>query len=161
MQKIPMTPWGEKKLKNELAHLKTVERPSIIQRISEARAHGDLKENAEYHAAKERQSFVEGRIREIEHKLSHAHVIDISKMAGHKKVTFGATVRITNIETEQEIAYQIVGEDEADIKAGKISVHSPIARALISKTIDDIVAVETPAGTVEYEILSVEFIIEE
>jgi transcription elongation factor GreA len=157
MHKIPMTQSGAKKLKDELTHLKTVERPGIIQRISEARAHGDLKENAEYHAAKERQSFVEGRIREVEHKLSHAQIIDTSKMTGNGKVTFGATVKIINTDSDQEISYQIVGEDEADIKAGKISVHSPIARALISKSIQDVVTVQTPAGPVEYEILAVEY----
>jgi len=158
MHKIPMTLSGAKKLKDELHHLKTVERPGIIQRISEARAHGDLKENAEYHAAKERQSFVEGRIREIEHKMSHAQIIDTSKMLGNQKVTFGATVSIVNLDSSQEISYQIVGEDEADIKAGKISVLSPIARALISKSVNDVVSVQTPSGLVEYEILAVEYV---
>jgi len=153
-----MTLSGAKKLKDELHHLKTVERPGIIQRISEARAHGDLKENAEYHAAKERQSFVEGRIREIEHKMSHAQIIDTSKMLGNQKVTFGATVSIVNLDSSQEISYQIVGEDEADIKAGKISVLSPIARALISKSVNDVVSVQTPSGLVEYEILAVEYV---
>src|ERR1700722_8290930 len=134
MTKVPMTQKGAQKLKEELLHLKSVERPRLIEAIAEARAHGDLKENAEYHAAKEKQGFVEARIRDIEHKLSHAHVIDISAINHEEgKVIFGATVTLVNVQTDEELRYQIVGEDEADIKSGKVSVHSPVARALIGK----------------------------
>lgn len=158
MNKVPMTHKGAEKLKEELQQLKSIERPAIVQAIAEARAHGDLKENAEYHAAKERQGFIEGRIRDIEHKLSHAHVIDISTVTMRDKVIFGTTVRIINIDTEEELAYQIVGEDEADIKLGKVSVHSPIARALIGKVMGDVTVVQTPSGNTEYEIIEILFV---
>jgi len=152
VNKVPMTVAGADRLRAELEQLKKVERPRIIAAIAEARAHGDLKENAEYHAAREQQSFVEGRIQEIESKLSHAQIIDIAKMAPGDKVIFGATVTLINLDTEDSHDYQIVGDDEADVKAGKISYQSPIARALIGKREGDEVAVQTPSGTVEYEI---------
>lgn len=158
MNKVPMTKTGIEQLQNELNELKTVQRPHIVQAISEARAHGDLKENAEYHAAKEQQSFIEGRILEIEGKLSNAQIIDVTKLAANGKVVFGATVHLVNVDTDQEVVYQIVGDDEANIKAAKVSVNSPIARALIGKEKSDIVGVQTPAGLVEYEIAAVEYI---
>ncbi|OGT97278.1 MAG: transcription elongation factor GreA, partial [Gammaproteobacteria bacterium RIFOXYB2_FULL_38_6] len=145
---FPMTVEGAKKLRDELTHLKTVERPRIIQAIAEARAHGDLKENAEYHAAKEQQSFIEGRIQEVEGKLAHAQVIDVTQMPNTGKVIFGATVTLLNLDTEEEIIYKIVGEDESDIQSGKIAINAPIARALIGKMVDDIVEVKTPGGVV-------------
>lgn len=147
-----MTVAGEKALREELNHLKSVERPRIIQAIAEAREHGDLKENAEYHAAREQQGFVEGRIQEIESKLSYAHVIDVTQIENTGKVIFGVTVDIVNLDTEEKVTYQIVGDDEADIKSGKISVSSPIARALIGKENGDVVRVNVPNGVVEYEI---------
>ncbi len=150
-----MTVEGEAKLRAELQHLKTVDRPRIVQAIAEAREHGDLKENAEYHAAREQQSFAEGRIGEIEGKLAEARVIDVTTIAPTGKVIFGVTVEIYNLETEATQTYQIVGDDEADVKVSKISVNSPIARALISKEVDDVVVVQTPSGVVEYEISSV------
>ena len=152
MNKIPMTVAGEKALREELNHLKSVERPRIIQAIAEAREHGDLKENAEYHAAREQQGFVEGRIQEIESKLSYAPVIDVTQIENTGKVIFGVTVDIVNLDTEEKVTYQIVGDDEADIKSGKISVSSPIARALIGKENGDVVRVNVPNGVVEYEI---------
>lgn len=155
--KIPMTVFGAEKLRNELNTLKSVDRPNIIQAISEARAHGDLKENAEYHAAKERQSFIEGRIAEIEGKLSNAEIIDVSSLDAGGRVVFGATVTLANVETDEEVEYQIVGEDEADIQAAKVSVHSPIARALIGKSEGDSVEVKVPAGLIEYEIVAVSY----
>jgi transcription elongation factor GreA len=158
MDKVPMTHKGAEKLKEELHNLKSVERPAVIQAIAEARAHGDLKENAEYHAAKEKQGFIEARIRDIEYKLSHAVVINVTTMSMHNKVIFGATVKIINTETDEKISYQIVGEDEADIKAGKVSVLSPIARALIGKEPGDVTVVHTPSGKMEYEIVEIEFI---
>jgi transcription elongation factor GreA len=158
MQRIPMTVKGEAKLKSELDHLKSVARPRIIASIATAREHGDLKENAEYHAAREEQGFVEGRIQEIEFKVSNSQVIDISKISNHGKVIFGATVHLLNIDTDEESFYQIVGEDEADVKARKISVGSPIARALIGKESGDDVTVRTPAGNVDYEISEIEYI---
>lgn len=158
MRKIPMTKNGAEKLREELAHLKSVERPKIIQSIAEARALGDLKENAEYHAAKERQSFVEGRIRAIEAKLSNAQIIDVSQMQNTGKVIFGATVKLFSSEIKKTVIYQIVGEDEADVKAGKISVTSPLARALIGKNLADIVEVVTPNGIVEYDIVEIELL---
>jgi transcription elongation factor GreA len=158
MKKIPMTVMGEKALREELSHLKSVERPRIIQAIAEAREHGDLKENAEYHAAREQQSFAEGRIQEIESKLSQCHVIDVTQIENTQKVIFGTTVDIVNIETEEKVTYQIVGDDEADIKRGKISVSSPIARALIGKPVGDVVKVNVPNGIVEYEIEDVKHI---
>ena len=158
MQKTPMTKHGAELLRTELHQLKTVKRPAVIAAIAEARAHGDLKENAEYHAAREKQSFIEGRIANIEAKLSHSQIIDISSMSNQGKVIFGSTVTIINIDNETEVQYQIVGEDEADIKANKISVSSPIARALIGKELDDEVTVSTPAGETHYEIIAVDYI---
>lgn len=152
-----MTVTGEKQLQAELHDLKTVQRPAIIAAIAEARAHGDLKENAEYHAAKEQQSFIEGRIAEVEAKLANAQIIDVTQMANTGKVIFGATVYLVNVETDQEICYQIVGEDEANVKLGKLSVSSPIARAVIGKEEGDMVSVQTPGGYVEYEIAKVKY----
>ena len=156
MSKIPMTKSGESSLRNELQRLKQVERPRIVAAIAEAREHGDLKENAEYHAAREQQGFCEGRIKDIEAKLSHAQVIDVTQIENTGKVIFGVTVTLINLETDQSVTYQIVGEDEADVKNGKISVTSPIARGLIGKEEGDEVSVITPGGVVEYEIDSVE-----
>lgn len=158
MQRIPMTVQGEKALRDELNQLKTVERPRIIEAIADAREHGDLKENAEYHAAREQQSFAEGRIQEIEGKLSNAQVIDIATIPHSGKVIFGTTVSLINVETDEEVKYHIVGDDEADIKAGKISVSSPIARAVIGKEEGDVVNVQVPSGLIEYEIDQVEHI---
>lgn len=155
MSKIPMTAEGEARLREELERLKKIERPRIVEAIAEARAHGDLKENAEYHAAREQQGFVEGRIQEIEGKLSHAHIIDVSRIPEGDKVIFGATVEIINIVTEDALSYKIVGDDEADVRDSKISYQSPIARALIGKEVGEVVVVNTPAGEVEYEIDSV------
>lgn len=152
-----MTVLGIKKLRDELQQLKTVERPQIINAIAEARSHGDLKENAEYHAAKERQSFVEGRIQEIESKLSSAQVIDIAQMENTGKVIFGATVTLVNEKSKDEVTYQIVGEDESDIKQMKISITSPIARAMVGKYSGDVIEVKTPDGTSHYEITDVEY----
>lgn len=157
MQKIPMTITGSKKLMEELHRLKQTERPRIINAIAEARAHGDLKENAEYHAAREQQGFVEGRIAEIEAKLSAAQIIDVTKLPPSDRVVFGATVNLTN-EAGVSISYQIVGEDEADINANKISVTSPVARALIGKYEGDRVEVQTPDGLITYEIIEVAYI---
>lgn len=156
MNKVPMTVTGEKRLREELDHLKSDARPTVIAAIAEAREHGDLKENAEYHAAREQQGFIEGRIQEIEGKLSNAQVIDVTKLPKTGKVIFGVTVSLLNLETDAEVTYRIVGEDEADIKAGRISVTSPIARALIGKEEGDIAVVKTPGGDVEYEVESVE-----
>jgi transcription elongation factor GreA len=158
MQKHPMTREGAKLLEQELQRLKTVERPRIVAAIAEARAHGDLKENAEYHAAKESQSFVEGRIQELEHKLSYAQIIDVRQITKSDKVVFGVTVHLINLDTDEEIIYRIVGEDEADIKAGKISYTSPIARGVIGKSLYDTVEINTPAGRVSYEINEIEYI---
>lgn len=158
MNKIPMTVVGSELLREELTHLKSVARPQVIKAIAEARAHGDLKENAEYHAAKESQSFIEGRIVEVESKLSHAQVIDVTKLTNDGRVIFGVTVHLINLDTDDQLTYRIVGEDEADIKANKISVASPIARALIGKSAGDVVTVTTPTGAVEYEIGKVEYI---
>ena len=158
MNKIPLTVAGAKKLRKELTELKSVVRPRVIAAIAEAREHGDLKENAEYHAAREQQSFTEGRIADIEAKLSNAQIIDITTLDAGGKVVFGATVELENIDTEEIVTYQIVGDDEADIKQGRISVGSPIARALISKEADDVVTVHAPGGDIEYEILRVEYI---
>jgi len=149
-----MTAVGAERLRQELDQLKRVERPRIVNAIAEARAHGDLKENAEYHAAREQQSFAEGRIQEIEAKLSNAQVIDVGAMPGDDKVIFGATVTLTNLDTEESRVYQIVGDDEADVKSGK----SPIARALIGKREGDEVRVHTPSGEVDYEIEEVAYI---
>ncbi|CAM3603179.1 MULTISPECIES: transcription elongation factor GreA [Halomonas] len=158
MNKVPMTVAGERSLREELDHLKSEARPQVIAAIAEAREHGDLKENAEYHAAREQQGFIEGRIQEIEGKLSVAQVIDVAKLPNTGKVIFGVTVSMQNLDTDAEVTYRIVGEDEADIKSGRISVTSPIARALIGKEEGDIVVVKTPGGDVEYEIGSVVYI---
>lgn len=158
MQKHPMTVAGALALKEELHRLKTIERPRIVEDIATARAHGDLKENAEYHAAREQQSFNEGRIQELEAKLSMAQVVDISKLTNNGKIVFGATVRLCNLQTDTEISYQIVGEDEANIKLNKISYSSPIGRALIGKHLDDTVVVHTPGGVIEYEVIAVDYI---
>ena len=157
MQKIPMTVEGEAALRVELEKLKKEDRPTVIQAIAEAREHGDLKENAEYHAAREQQGFIEGRIQDIESKLSLSQVVDISQMPEGDRVIFGSTVTIINTETDEELKYRIVGDDEADVKAGMISYQSPIARALISKEIGDVVNVHTPGGEVEYEIDDVSY----
>ncbi|KAA1175790.1 transcription elongation factor GreA [Marinobacter salinexigens] len=157
-ERVPMTKTGEARLRAELQKLKSEDRPQVIAAIAEAREHGDLKENAEYHAAREQQGFIEGRIQEIEGKLSVAQVIDVTTMENTGKVIFGTTVQLINVETDEEVKYQIVGEDEADIKAGKISVSSPIARALVGKSEGDVVAIRVPSGTVEYEIGEVEYI---
>lgn len=156
MQKVPMTVQGHAALEVELKHLKSVERPEIIKAISVAREHGDLSENAEYHAAKEKQSFIEGRIHELESKLALAQVIDVLKLQGDQ-VRFGATVTIVSENTNEQSTYQIVGEDEADIKKGKISISAPIARAMISKLAGDVFEVIAPAGTQAYEILEVNY----
>ena len=153
---IPMTVEGAEALREELQERKSTLRPQITQAIAEAREHGDLKENAEYHAAREQQGFNEGRIQEIEGKLADAQVIDIAKIPPGEKVIFGVTVTLLDVENDQEIRYKIVGEDEADLKAGKISVMSPIARALIGKNVGDAVSVDTPGGDKEYEIDNVE-----
>ena len=155
MNKVPMTVHGAEALRAELSHLKGTDRPTVINAIAEARAHGDLKENAEYHAAREQQSFIEGRIVEIEGKLANAQVIDVTTLTNTGKVVFGVTVALVNVETEEQVSYQIVGDDEADLKQGKISVSTPIARALIGKHQGDEVDVKTPAGHVVYEIESV------
>ncbi len=154
--RVPMTKQGEIALREELKKLKAEDRPRVIQAIAEAREHGDLKENAEYHAAREQQSFVEGRIQEIESKLAAAQVIDVTTMENTGKVLFGVTVRLLNLDTDEVVTYQIVGDDEADIKAGRLSVSSPIARALIGKEEGEEVTVQIPSGTVDYEIESVE-----
>ena len=152
MNRIPMTVQGEKALREELSELKTEARPRVIEAIADAREHGDLKENAEYHAAREQQSFIEGRIQEIEGKLSNSQVIDITAIEPSGRVIFGSTVTLIRMDDDAEVKYQIVGDDEADIKAGKISVSSPIARALIGKNEGDIAGVQVPDGVVEYEI---------
>ncbi len=158
MSKVPLTQRGADKLREELKELKSVARPKVIKAIAEAREHGDLKENAEYHAAREQQSFIEGRIQDIEAKLSNAEIIDVTKLDAGGKIIFGATVELADEETGEEVRYQIVGEDEADIKAGLLSVNSPIARALIGKQEGDIATVKTPGGVKEFEILAVKYI---
>ncbi len=158
MQKIPMTAPGAKRLQAELQELKNVKRPAVISAISEAREHGDLKENAEYHAAREQQSFIEGRINELESKLSLAEIIDVTTLNAGGKVVFGATVELLNIETDEVVAYQVVGDLEADIKLGKISVNSPIARALIGKEEGDEITFDAPGGMREYEIVAVRYL---
>ncbi|HVP85283.1 MAG TPA: transcription elongation factor GreA [Rhizomicrobium sp.] len=157
MERIPMTAGGYKALEDEINHLKNVERHEIIKLIAEARAHGDLSENAEYHAAKERQAFIEGRVIELEDKLGRADVIDVSKLSG-STVKFGATITLIDEDTDEERRYQIVGDHEADIKKGRISVSSPISRALIGKAKGDSVEVAAPGGARSYEILKVEFV---
>jgi transcription elongation factor GreA len=158
MQKHPMTLQGAESLRAELNELKTVKRPAVIAAIAEARAHGDLKENAEYHAAREQQGFIEGRIKDIESKLSHAQIIDVTTLGAGGKVVFGATVVLLDLNTDEEKTYQIVGVDEADLKHGKISVTSPVARALIGRIEGDEVALEAPGGTHEFEILEVRYV---
>jgi len=153
-----MTLLGAQRLREELHRLKTVDRPRIIAAIAEARAHGDLKENAEYHAAREQQSFAEGRIAEIDGKLSNAELIDVTKIDAGGKVIFGATIELLNLATEEQVSYKIVGEDEADIKAGMVSVGSPVARSLIGKRSGDEVNVHAPGGLIEYEILDVRYL---
>lgn len=158
MSKVPLTKRGAEKLREELQHLKSEARPRVIEAIAEARAHGDLKENAEYHAAREQQSFIEGRIKEIEGKLSNAQIIDVTTLNAGGKVVFGATVDLADEDTGKEVTYQIVGEDEANIKEGLISVNSPIARALIGKEEGEEVTVEAPGGAKHFEILAVRYI---
>ncbi len=157
MSSVPMTPQGKKKLEEEIKNLKTVERPRVIQAIAEARAHGDLSENAEYDAAKEKQSFIEGRIKEIDDKLARAQVIDYLQLKT-EKIVFGATVELLDVDSEEKRTYQIVGVDEADIKEGRLSIESPVARQLLNKSAGDVVTVRVPKGEVEYEILSVKYI---
>src|SRR5918994_2637625 len=154
--RIPMTSGGYTRLEQELKRLKYDERPSVIKAIAEAREHGDLSENAEYHAARERQSFIEGRMLELEDKISRAEVIDVSKLSG-SAVKFGATITVADEDTDEETTYQIVGQDESDIKAGLLSVNSPLARALINKSVGDMVEVPTPGGSKSYEVVKVEF----
>ena len=156
--KVPITVKGAESLREELKKLKNVERPRIIEAIAVAREHGDLKENAEYHAAREQQSFVEGRIKDIEHKLANAEVIDVTKLGGSGKVIFGATVNLLDLDNDDEVTYRIVGEDEADIKLGLVSVTSPIARALIGKEEGDEATVNAPGGQRIYEVLEVRYI---
>ena len=158
MNQFPMTVLGAEALKAELEELKRVKRPQIIAAIADAREHGDLKENAEYHAAREQQGFCEGRIQEIEAKLSNVQIIDVTKMPNNGRVIFGATVTIENVTTGDEVTYRIVGDDESDIKKKLISVNSPIARAMIGKEVDDAFTVKTPSSEVEYEIIKVEYI---
>jgi len=158
MNKVPLTKKGAENLQAELHQLKTVDRPRIIQAIAEARAHGDLKENAEYHAAREQQSFAEGRIKDIEGKLSNANIIDVTSLDAGGKVVFGATVDMEDEDTGEELTYQIVGEDEADIKQGLISVSSPIARALIGKEEGDVATVVAPGGERNLEIVAVRYV---
>jgi transcription elongation factor GreA len=158
MKKVPLTQAGAEKLRSELHHLKTVDRPAIIAAIAEARSHGDLSENAEYDAARERQGFLEGRISRIEAKLAQAHIVNPAEVDAEGRVVFGATVELEDLETGTEVRYQIVGDDEADIKAGKISVDSPIARALIGKTAGDVAEVQAPGGVREYEVLAVSYV---
>jgi len=157
MEKVPMTAEGYKALDDELKRLKTAERPAVIAAIAEARAHGDLSENAEYHAAKERQGWIEGQIADIEDRMARSQVIDVSKLSG-AQVKFGATVSVVDEDTEEKARYQIVGEHEADVKQGKISIVSPLARAMIGKEPGDVVEVHTPGGGKAYEILKVEWV---
>jgi transcription elongation factor GreA len=156
MQKNPITPEGATRLREELIHLKSVERPAIIQAIATAREHGDLSENAEYHAARDRQSFIEGRIKEIEDKLARAEVIDPSKLGGDR-VAFGATVTLSNAGTGEEVTYRILGADEADLTKGRISITSPLARSLLGKQVGDEVKVRMPGGERTYEVLDITF----
>ncbi|AAM41133.1 transcription elongation factor GreA [Xanthomonas campestris pv. campestris] len=156
--RAPMTSKGAQRLREELDHLKSVKRPAVITAIAEARAHGDLKENAEYHAAREQQSFIEGRIKQLEGELSHAEIIDITKLAAGTKIVFGATVTLADTETDEEKRYQIVGDLEADIKLGLIAISSPLARALIGKLEGDSVTIDAPAGQREYEVVSVAYL---
>jgi transcription elongation factor GreA len=154
--KIPMTSEGYQRLEEELRHLKLNERPAIIRAIAEAREHGDLSENAEYHAARERQSFIEGRVAELEDKIARAEVIDVTKLSG-KQIMFGATITVVDEDTDEKNSYQIVGPDEADVKAKRLSITSPLARAVIGKKVGDTVEVTTPTGSKSYEIVKVAF----
>ena len=156
--RAPITMKGAKRLRDELDHLKSEKRPKVIAAIAEAREHGDLKENAEYHAAREEQGFIEGRIKQLEGELSHAEIIDITKLNAGSKVVFGATVTLADVESDEEKRYQIVGDLEADIKLGLIAISSPVARALIGKNEGDSIAIDAPAGQREYEIVSVEYL---
>jgi transcription elongation factor GreA len=158
MVQYPMTANGAAKLRGELEQLKTVTRPRIVKAIAEAREHGDLKENAEYHAAREQQGFCEGRIQDVEAKLSNARIIDITNITNNGKVIFGATVTIVNVDTDAEVTYKIVGDDEANIKINLISVSSPLARGLIGKTLNEEISIVTPGGTIDYEIINVQYI---
>lgn len=158
MSQVPMTARGAEQLREELQRLKSVDRTQVIAAIAEARAHGDLKENAEYHAAKEQQGFIEARIRHLESSLSHAQIIDPTQFVNNGKVIFGATVTVLTGENDTEVTYQIVGDEEADIKNGKLSISAPIARALIGKAEGDIITAQTPSGPVEYEILRVDYL---
>ncbi|MGL4965991.1 MAG: transcription elongation factor GreA [Inquilinus sp.] len=157
MEKVPMTAGGYNRLQEELKHLKSVARPEVIKAIAEAREHGDLSENAEYHAARERQSFIEGRVMELEDRISRAEIIDTSKLSGDT-VKFGATVTLADEDTDEEITYQIVGQDESDIKEGRLSITAPLARSLIGKSEGDQVEVTTPGGSKSYEIVTVQFV---
>ena len=157
MNKVPLTARGAEQLRGELEQLKRVERPRVIEAIAEARAHGDLKENAEYHAAREQQGFIEGRIKELESKLSHAQIIDVTKLPQNGKVVFGTTVDVLDVDKDEEHTFVIVGDDEADIKQGKISVGSPIARGLIGKSEGDTALIDAPGGKRELEILGVRY----
>lgn len=156
MQRVPVTPEGYGKLKDELERLLKVERPAIIKAIKEARAHGDLSENAEYHSAKEKQSFIEGRIHDLKNKVALAHVIDPSKIK-QSRAAFGAKVRLVDLETDEERVYMLVGTEEADVKSGKISLTSPVGKAIVGKEAGDTVVVRVPSGTAEYEILEIAF----
>ncbi len=158
MNKVPLTVVGANKLRAELEQLKSVVRPRIIADIATAREHGDLKENAEYHAAREQQSFTEGRIKDIDGKLSNAEIIDVTQVDANGRIIFGTTVEIENLETDEVVTYQIVGQDEANIKEHRISIGSPIARALIGKEKEDVVTVKAPGGDIDYEILSIKYI---
>ncbi|MCY4154122.1 MAG: transcription elongation factor GreA [Gammaproteobacteria bacterium] len=157
MNRIPMTANGAERLRRQLEQLKSVERPQVIEAIAEARAHGDLSENAEYHAARERQGFIEGRIASIDEALATAEIIDVAKIDAGSKIVFGATVELFNLHSEQEVRYQIVGEKEADIDQGLLSVTAPIARAMIGKEQGDVIEVNAPGGIIEYEVLSVAY----
>jgi transcription elongation factor GreA len=156
--RAPITLKGAQRLREELDHLKSVKRPEVITAIAEARAHGDLKENAEYHAAREQQGFIEGRIKQLEGELSHADLIDVSKLNAGSKVVFGATVTLADVETDEEVRYQIVGDLEADIKLGMIAISSPVARALIGKEEGDAIVIDAPGGKREYEIAGVAYL---
>lgn len=157
VEKNPITPQGYDKLREELQNLRSVERPRVIQAIAEAREHGDLKENAEYHAARDKQSFIEGRIKELEHKIALAEVIDPSKLTGTERIAFGAYVTLSNSDTDEEVTYRIVGADEANLAEGSIAVTSPVARSLVGREVGDEVKIRTPGGERLYEVLSVEF----
>ena len=155
--RAPMTLKGAQRLRDELDHLKSVKRPEVIAAIAEARGHGDLKENAEYHAAREQQGFIEGRIKQLESELSHANVIDVAALHAGSRIVFGATVTLADVDTDEEVRYQIVGDLEADIKRGMIAISSPVARALIGKEEGDAITIEAPGGTREFEIVGVAY----